>query len=248
MGKIHNFLLVLLLLLNGCSTASYTLKEAHSFAQVWVTYTPATCSRSPCDIPLSGGSGWVAASDEQGSLIITSRHVCLPPIVGSEGLQLSIKVTIEGTTLVDARILSSDTKLDMCSLVVATPKLLALEMSDTAPVRGDRIRTISSPGTILVQGSPIVTGGTYIGSGPMNLFMPDRHIMWFTVPAAPGSSGAAFINSDGEVVTILNWIPPLARGGFSPISMGPDFLSARTFVLKERLKFVARAKITAFQI
>jgi serine protease Do len=188
-----------------------------SVVQVLVTgYGPVENSRGATSLVLGRqeviGSGVIIDSD---GYIVTNAHVVrgahrvqvnIPPASNDESPDRSL-ISGRGRT-VDARILGSDSEMDLALLKVDARGLRALPLSDYNKVRqGDVVFAFGSPEGL--QDS--VTMG--VVSAAARQPDPDSPMVFVQsdAPTNPGNSGGPLVNVDGELVGINTFI--LTQGG-----------------------------------
>jgi serine protease Do len=192
-------------------------RASPSVVQVMVTgYGPVEGSRSNTGLVLgrqqSVGSGVIVDSD---GYIVTNAHVIrgahrvlvnLPNVVNDESPDQTL-VSGRGRT-VEARIVGSESEIDLALLKVDVKGLRALPLGDYNKVRqGDLVLALGSPEGL--QDS--VTMG--VVSSAARQPDPDSPMVFVQsdAPINPGSSGGPLINIDGELVGINTFI--LTEGG-----------------------------------
>jgi serine protease Do len=188
-----------------------------SVVQVMVTgYGPVEDSRSTTSLVIgrqqSIGSGVIIDAD---GYIVTNAHV----IRGAHRVQVNIPASADDETpdqslvngsgrTVDARILGSDSELDLALLKVDVKGLQALPLSDYNKLRqGDVIFAFGSPEGLKNS----VTMG--VVSAAARQPDPDNPMVFVQsdAPINPGNSGGPLVNVDGEVVGLNTFI--LTTGG-----------------------------------
>jgi serine protease Do len=188
-----------------------------SVVQVMVTgYGPVESSRGTTSLVLgrqqSIGSGVIVDPD---GYIVTNAHV----VRGAHRVQVNISaaandespeqslVSGRGRTL-EARIVGSDSELDLALLKVEAKELRALPLSDYNKLRqGDVVFAFGSPEGL----KDSVTMG--VVSAAARQPDPDNPMVFVQsdAPINPGSSGGPLVSVDGEVVGINTYI--LTEGG-----------------------------------
>ena len=149
-------------------------------------------------IPIGSGS----ASAIGPNLLLTAAHVCQD----REGTRYKLSLP-NGTPLT---VVAVNTIADLCLLRSDKPhKLNVLKISDTQPVKGDKVYVFGSP-----LGFPdIITEGYY---GKWH----NQHRAQLSVLGNPGNSGSPVLNTRGRIVgvlvqgvdayPVLTFTPPLA--------------------------------------
>ena len=143
----------------------------------------------------STGSGASVLSRKTHSNILTAGHVCID--------MFNILASAVTYTLYDykgqaaeATIVAVDPDSDLCLLQIkreSTPlKLAKREMTS-----GDRVYYAGYPLGMYMPGSAHHFFGYFSGVDPYGYAM-------FSLPAAPGSSGSAIVNSSGELISVVS--------------------------------------------
>jgi serine protease Do len=205
--------------LHGFNNSIRTLvtQVTPSVVQVMVTgYGPVESNRSTTSLILgkqqSIGSGVIVDSD---GYIVTNAHVIrgahrvqvnIPAAANDESPDQSL-VSGRGRT-VEARIIGSDSEIDLALLKVDVKGLRALPLSDYDKLRqGDVVFAFGSPEGLKNS----VTMG--VVSAAARQPDPDNPMVFVQsdAPINPGNSGGPLVNVDGEVVGINTFI--LTAGG-----------------------------------
>lgn len=145
------------------------------------------------------GSGVVVDTDQMGSDILTAGHVCeqTGPLGQPVPWELNVSVYDWQGNGFEAIIIKSQKDPDVCLLRVSGVKFPeALKIADKDPKIGDPITNVAFPLGIYVPGAPLVFEGRFSGVDPDGDHM-------YTIPVAPGSSGSAVLNADGEVIGLI---------------------------------------------
>ena len=188
-----------------------------SVVQVLVTgYGPVEGSGGDTSLVLgrqqSIGSGVIIDPD---GYIVTNAHVLrgahrvqvkIPPVAGDETPDRSL-VAGRGRT-VEARIVGSDTDIDLALLKIEASGLPALPLGDYNKLRqGEVVFAFGSPGGLQDSVSMGVV------SAAARQPDPDSSLLFVQTdaPINPGSSGGPLVNVDGELVGINTFI--LTEGG-----------------------------------
>ena len=201
------------------SVRSLVRRVSPSVVQVMVTsYGPVEQSRSSRGLVLgrqqSIGSGVIIDPD---GYIVTNAHV----IRGAYRVMVNISAEVSDESpdqtlvnnrsrMVEARILGSDSEIDLALLKVEVKGLRALPLGDYNKLRqGEVVLALGSPEGL--QDS--VTMG--VVSSPARQPDPDSAMVYVQsdAPINPGNSGGPLINVDGELVGINTFI--LTQGGGS---------------------------------
>ena len=207
MAKIIN-LVIIILMLTSCSTTSTNLSVSEVLPREGYVYIKKililrVCEGTNCvnGRVASAGSGFIVKTTFKGSFIMTASHVCvtnranlLPGVTATDMIQVE---TLEGK-FYDATVLSHDPDIDAClmfadNLVTGSEEV---NLSDTAPVPGDKVYNIASPYGIHYPNVVPIFEGRYIGER--------GHKGFYTFDAGPGSSGSMILNEDGELIGLLH--------------------------------------------
>ena len=120
-------------------------------------------------------------------------------------------------------IIAIDINSDLCMLTFKTDhakKVKKIKIAKDSPLVGDKIYTASAPQGISHHTIRLHFEGMY--SGGVNI-----NECFFTIPGVVGSSGSGVLNSDGELVGILNF----SIVNFHNVTGGPSVNQIREFVL-----------------
>ena len=144
------------------------------------------------------GSGAVIENDGT-TEIITAGHVCDSSDLASSGPFKEFEMFAFDWTGAGwkAEIEAIDYENDLCLLTVKNIEFPAeLEIATKDPRTGDQLFLAASPLGLFVQEMPLLFDGYYAGEDDSGTIMT-------TIPVAPGSSGGAIVNKDGEIVGIV---------------------------------------------
>ena len=210
MAKIIN-LVIIILMLTSCSATSTNLSVSEVLPREGYVFIKKIVILRKCKVKRgvtscvdgrvsSAGSGFIVKTTFKGSFIMTASHVCitnrtlLPGVTATDMLQVE---TLEGK-FYDATVLSHNPDIDVC-LMFADNLVNGAEevnLSDTAPVPGDKVYNIASPYGIHYPNVVPIFEGRYIGER--------GHKGFYTFGAGPGSSGSMILNEDGELIGLLH--------------------------------------------
>lgn len=158
------------------------------------------CSRTEMANLRSGASGFIIRITSKGSYIITAAHFCEDSTPAVESVRIVsslVSKRLDGEEY-KSEILEYQRDIDVC-LVFAeglTSGVAAVRLSSVAPVPGDKIFNLAAPYSIVAPNVVPIMEGRYNGQSNSNDF--------YTLPAAPGSSGSMIINEDGELVGMVH--------------------------------------------
>lgn len=100
-----------------------------------------------------------------------------------------------------AEFVQSSTVTDVCILVIdgVDKEVTTVVISQQSPIQGERVYNIAAPGGIFSPQMVLTFEGFYSG-----IYAGD---MAFTIPATGGSSGSMVLNSRGQLISMLSWVP-----------------------------------------
>ena len=127
-----------------------------------------------------------------------------------------------------ASVLSYDREIDVCLVFVKdlTEGIEAVKLSATKPEPGDRIYNIAAPIAIFRPNMVPVLEGRFNGE--------TQGLAWYTLPAAPGSSGSMIVNENGELVGLVHSV--FVR--FPVITLATTHADLIAFIKKNVSKYV----------
>ena len=118
----------------------------------------------------------------------------------------------------DARIIDYDMENDICLLEIDSEfayKAKTIKIAKEKPKLGETLYAISAPLSMASKTTRFHFHGAFAGCDNENLSHLD--FCFFSIPAAPGSSGSAVFNKYGELVSLIS----ITLGPFPEISAGP---------------------------
>jgi S1-C subfamily serine protease len=138
-----------------------------------------------------------------GSFASTAAHVCednVPPDMESPTTKTLAHYKmrrLDGTEY-SATVLTYDRDIDACLMFVEnlTEEVKAVKISSTKPEPGDRIYNIAAPIAIFRPNMVPIIEGRYNGDSD--------NLAWYTLMAAPGSSGSMVLNEKGELIGLVH--------------------------------------------
>jgi S1-C subfamily serine protease len=153
------------------------------------------------------GSGVIVANGPGVTYVVTAGHVCEPPKipkrVKSENVVIETRVTnnitiqlFSGAKLTST-IVDIDSKNDLCLLRLDRRVGKVARVSHRELDHGEKVYSLAAPYGMFEPGMVLAFEGRYSGIDLQIGFA------FFTVPAQPGSSGSAVVDSDGNVVGIV---------------------------------------------
>jgi S1-C subfamily serine protease len=229
--------LLLVPMLMSCGIMTQFLKEQlprHSYLFVKKILNLKKCTKDKCsnDTYVSVGSGFIIKTTSLGSFALTAAHVCANDFKETKEIKVSnqMKVqTLDGRYYI-AEILSQDRNLDVCLLFVEdlVDDIEQVKIADKAPREGDKVINIASPFGIHYNNVVPIFEGRYIGKVKFRDF--------YTIPAAPGSSGSMILNEDGELIGLLHSV----FIGMNEIVVSVSYSSLKQFIKRNMLRYSPR--------
>ena len=158
-------------------------------------------------VMMSKGSSTVVGHKDGNTYSLTAAHVCMAPEPGVDSMGRPFPFSYEMKSelkLVDitgkirvATIVDANTKVDICLLVTEGEWGKALDVAEEMPGVGEKVYNVAAPRGVFSPGMVPLFEGYYSGK--------DIHgDEFYTIPAAPGSSGSSILNSDGEIVGVVH--------------------------------------------
>ncbi len=204
-------------------TGDHWRHESFIKIEMEMVLVPSECGRIPpgysCEEILSvlpvgtmsaSGSGLVVESLSHSTYILTADHVCRmndTEVVNVRTPSGIAEVIMAQTTVLRtidyygnvriAQFYSSDRENDVCLIRTRGTWGIPVPIAETLPQIGETVYNVAAPLGIFNPGMVPMFEGSYSGYDSSQ-----RH--YYTLPARPGSSGSAIINSRGEVVGVLH--------------------------------------------
>lgn len=185
------------------------------------------CSSGPILLMSATASGVVFKSIDEKSYILTADHFCNGE-ANSEGLDLLGDSLDKEISVIDylgnettSRLVYSDKNSDLCILESSVPIPSEIKISNSYPSYGEEIYSISAPHGIHYKNVYLHFSGKFSGCN-------SRGTCFYTIPAAPGSSGSLVFNSHNRIIGMIQ----MTAVGFNSLSMGVGIESINKF-LKE---------------
>jgi len=160
-------------------------------------------------------------------VILTAAHVCeedAPLTFVHDGVTITIlsviniKVYSPVHGSFTASVVRLDTEKDLCLLRTEKIFTYPVSISEDTPEIGDKVYSIAAPYGISGNNLAFVFSGFYSGH--------TRTMAYFTIPTRPGSSGAAVLNENWEVIGVLQ----LAYKNLENVGMGSGLADIRSFL------------------
>jgi hypothetical protein len=189
-------------------------------------------------IPYGEGSGIAIDHDKNKVRILTVHHVCeeqtweaLSLLFENEKGEtdyptFKLEVSFYGKDY-NATVTKSDSSNDLCLMEIQSEyayKTKEIKVASEKPNLGSVVYSLSAPLGIASDYTRMKFRGFWSGCDS-NLTTEDY--CYYTIPAAPGSSGSGVFNQYGELVSIIS----IAMSNFDEISGGP-----RQFHIEQLLK------------
>jgi len=201
-------LLSLIIFSLSCNVASKQVKindilPRKSFLYVKKVLTVHKCVDDACSATDYQGyaSAYVVETYTEGALAVTAAHVCTtdennPP---PDDIKITIKykvLRLDGEAF-DADVLNYNKKIDACMLFVKDlTGVEKVELAKKAPEPGDKVYNLAAPRAIFRPGMIPILEGRFNGNSD--------GVAWYSLLAAPGSSGSMIINEDGDLVGMVH--------------------------------------------
>ena len=182
----------------------------------------------------------IAIDNEKNTLsILTVHHVCGEETMEALSLiyqkedgeyeypHFKLKAYFYGLEY-DATIIDYDIDNDICLLEIESEfayKAKKITIAKEKPKLGETLYSISAPLSMASKTTRFHFHGAFAGCDNRNLSHLD--FCFFSIPAAPGSSGSGVFNKYGELVSLIS----ITLGPFPEISAGP-----RQYYIKEILR------------
>ena len=177
------------------------------------------------DVRVVHNASGVCIAGFDNKTVLTAGHVCELDVIKKIG-KLQSDITIE-TTLYDGEV-STATVIrfvnneyqDLCLLRMQSAKCIdTVRLSENAPEKGDDVITFAAPRGVFLPTNVIFFDGHYIGTN-------ENNYMIFALPATQGSSGSPVLNSDLQLISIVDSVIE----DFMFISTGTNFDRLKRFV------------------
>ena len=180
-------------------------------------------------VMMSKGSSTVVGHKDGKTYSLTAAHVCMAPEpgVGPQGESLPFSYELKSELkLLDfkgimhvATIVDANAKADVCLLSSEGIWSHAIAVSDEMPDIGTKVYNMAAPRGIFAPGMVPLFQGYYSGRD----ISGDE---FFSIPTAPGSSGSAILNDDGEIVSIIH----SAVRNFENLAIGSNLAIIRDLI------------------
>lgn len=220
MFKVITYLMILSLLVSGC-IAPKKAPDMNSFAFIFAqSELFEVCVNGVCQERMAqvAGSGIVFKKDLKYTYIITAGHVCSPIERGDINFMV-----IDNTGFPHVvKDMSYSQNPDLCVIKTEGDWGKPVALGKSTPKYGEKIYSMAAPRGIFMPNAVLIFDGNYSGRTDVGNDI-------FTIPCAPGSSGAAILNENGEIISIVH----SASSNFQNIAIGTNLDNIKKF-LKEQ--------------
>jgi hypothetical protein len=130
----------------------------------------------------------------------------------------------------NAKVIDIDLDADLCMLTVDSPyanQAKEIKVAKYNPNIGDSVYSIAAPQSVASHKTRFHFHGSFAGCDDSMIDMP---FCFYSLPAAPGSSGSGIFNVDGDLIGILS----ISITGFENISGGPKPYLIDQFIHKNK--------------
>lgn len=180
-------------------------------------------------IEASQGSGLAFQTIGEDTYIMSASHLCENAIYDTKQVE-SLKdsmINVDIKILVkdfygnpwEAEIIDYEPSTDLCLLKSEMPRVKRVKLADSLPDPGERVYAISAPLSIRANGAVPHFEGIFSGCDPWDT-------CFYTIPATFGSSGSLILNSEYEIVGMIQAADPR----FPTMSIGVSIVSIRDFL------------------
>jgi len=178
----------------------------------------------------SSASGVVFDFDDENSFILTADHFCNPDellisISSQDDPPSDIWITDHNGRSMLAEIVYSDPASDLCLLKSKLKVDTKIPLSNSMPKVGEKVYSIEAPLSIRPKGVSLHFEGIFSGC-------QSKSRCFFTIPSESGSSGSLILNSDGEIVGMIQ----MTIIDFNAVSIGAGIESIRSFLEEASLE------------
>lgn len=168
-----------------------------------------------CGSRNTSGSGVVVGNDGEKTYVLSAGHVCAPEASGKMAM-LVVDNVGEAHEVSEVKFSKSP---DLCIITTKGRWGKPVKISNRKTNYGDAVKTLAAPHGIYMPNVVLIMEGMYSGEDDMSN-------MYFTVPAAPGSSGSAIFNERGEVISIVH----SATKNFTNVAIGTSVENIKKFL------------------
>ncbi len=177
------------------------------------------------DVYEGQASGMAIGTSGGKTYVLTADHFC----ENFEELSITTTTLNLGSILTiydiqgnqwDAEIVLQDSSKDLCLIETDMPISREISVADSMPKIGDQVHSIASPLGIGGNSSAPHFNGQFSGC--------DGFTCYFTIPAAPGSSGSLILDDRGEIVGMTQ----MATHYMQNVAMGVGAYAIRRFLTR----------------
>ena len=201
-----SFILICSLSCNSATTKQIKINDIlprQSFLFVKKVLTVYRCVDNVCSSRdyQAYASAYVVDTDTEGALAVTAAHVCHNEDKDyvEEDAKMDVKykmLRLDGTVF-EAVVLNYNIEIDACMLFVKDlVGVEKVELSKKAPKPGDKVYNLAAPRAIFRPEVVPILEGRFNGDSD--------GVAWYSLLAAPGSSGSMIINENGELVGMVH--------------------------------------------
>ena len=198
---------IILTLLSCAHCQQYTnvknMLPRESFMHLYKTLKVKSCNEGHC-ISLdfkSSASGFVVSKQKDGAFILTAAHFCEDSLPSYRKEDIIVSSTYKVKSLYGNEyggiVLDYKQDIDICLMFVegVTTDVKEIELASEPPEPGDKIYNVGAPLSIFGPNMVPILEGRFNGNIEKKAF--------YSLPAAPGSSGSMIINDKGDLVGMV---------------------------------------------
>jgi len=190
-----------------------------------------SCSKTQC-ISMnfrSSASGFIVNVHPDGAFIITAAHFCENSTSSTKNTKVTARYktkTLDGTKF-DSVALHYKRDIDVCLIYSEgmTGEISAVNLAKVGPRSGEKIFNIGAPQSIVGANMVPILEGRFNGDLRQNAF--------YTLPAAPGSSGSMIVNERGELIGMVHSV--FMR--FHVLSLSTKYEDLKEYIQKYLYKY-----------
>lgn len=170
------------------------------------------------------GSGFIIKKTKGKTYILTAGHVChaMFKTIVEDKTSILLRLTdLHGKTYSSAKIEVVDSSKDICLLSSNFSFGKEIKLSKRAPKIKDRVYNVASPNRIFSKEMVPIFEGFFIGKA----IIEKELASFYSLSAAPGSSGSMILNRFGHLIGMLT----MTHSNI-PISIGPSYENLKRFI------------------